>query len=279
MTAEPTPLLKRAIPKTKEEMPVIGLGTWLTFSVGKGPAERAPLEEIVKAFVDGGGRMIDTSPMYNQSEEVVGDITEKLHLRRKLFFATKVWTTGEEEGVVQMKESMWKLRSMPLDLMQIHNLVNEDTHLDTLADWKAQGRVRYIGVTHYQAGAHGALAEVLRARPVDFLQVNYSVAERDAEEKLLPLARDLGVAVIINRPFGGGEVLARLKDRPLPAWAAEIDCTTWSQVLLKFIISHPAVTCVIPATSKIAHLRDNLAAGTGRLPDEKLRARIAAEAL
>lgn len=274
-----SPLLTRVIPSSNETLPVVGLGTWQTFDVGDTAAEKNPLEDVLKAFADLGGKLIDSSPMYGRSEEVAGDLTAKLGLREKLFIATKVWTSGKAAGIQQMESSSAKLRAPRIDLMQVHNLVDVQTHLETLQSWKANGRIRYVGVTHYHAGSHDAVARVLTQHPIDFLQINYSVGEREAERRLLPLARERGVAVIVNRPFAGGELIRRLSRQPVPSWASEIDCQTWAQLLLKFVISHPSITCAIPATSKVSHLRDNMTAGTGRLPDEALRARIAAEAL
>lgn len=271
------PILTRRIPSSGEMIPVIGLGTWQTFDVGRASTERQPLEEVLGAFSAMGGKLIDSSPMYGNSEEVVGELHSKLGLRQKLFIATKVWTQGKDAGLRQMEDSMRKLRAEPIDLMQVHNLVDVGTHLDTLTEWKRQGRVRYIGVTHYTASAHDAVAQVISSRTPDFIQINYSVGERDAERRLLPLAMERGVAVIANRPFAGGDLFSRLRSRALPAWAAEIDCESWAQVLLKFVISHPAITCAIPATSKVTHLRDNMKAGYGRLPDANLRSRIATE--
>jgi diketogulonate reductase-like aldo/keto reductase len=256
-------------------VPRIGLGTWQAGGAG---AARAPLEQVLPAFVERGGTFVDSSPMYGRAEEVVGDIAAKLGLRPHLFLATKVWTTGRDAGVRQMEASLRKLRTESLDLMQVHNLVDADVHLDTLAGWKRDGRVRHIGVTHYQAGAHEALALALTVHALDFLQVNYSVAEPEAERRLLPLARDRGVRVVANRPFAEGDLLRHLAGRPLPSYAGEIGCTSWAQLLLKFVVSHPAITCAIPATSKVAHLVDNMAANAGRLPDEALRRRIAADA-
>lgn len=273
------PLLTRPIPSTREHLPVIGLGTWQTFDVGGSDAERAPLEAVLREFAALGGKLIDSSPMYGQSEAVAGDLMAKLGVRPRLFVATKVWTSGQRAGVEQMQDSMRKLRSSPIDLMQVHNLVDTETHLDTLRGWKREGRVRYLGVTHYTASGAEAVAKLIASETVDFVQINYSVGERAAEQRLLPLARDRGVAVIANRPFAGGDLFRRLRSRPLPAWAAEIDCDSWAQVLLKFVVSHPALTCAIPATSKVEHLRDNLKAAAGRLPDDALRARIAAEAV
>ena len=270
-------LLTRSIPSTGETLPAIGLGTWQTFDVA--PSARAGLEGVLGAFVELGGSVVDSSPMYGRSEGVVGDLAAKLGVQSTLFLATKVWTSGKTAGIRQMEDSMRKLRATGIDLMQVHNLVDVDTHLDTLAEWKREGRVRYVGVTHYTAGHHDAVARIIAARPVDFVQVNYSVGEREAESRLLPLAQERGVAVLANRPFAGGDLFRRLRSRPLPAWAAEIDCTSWAQVLLKFVISHTAITCAIPATSQVTHLRDNMQAAHGRLPDAALRARIAAEAV
>jgi diketogulonate reductase-like aldo/keto reductase len=277
--AQPEPILTRPIPSSGEPIPVIGVGTWQTFDVGASAAERAPLEAVLSSFVELGGKVIDSSPMYGNSEGVVGDISARLGLRAKLFVATKVWTSGKQRGIAQMDESMKKLRTSVVDLMQVHNLVDVATHLATLRDWKRAGRVRYIGVTHYTAGALDDVARVVTANPVDFIQINYSVGERDAERRLLPLARERGIAVIANRPFAGGDLFRRLLGKPLPPWAPEIGCTSWAQLLLKFIVSHPSITCAIPGTGKVEHLRDNMRAGVGHLPDESLRARIAAAAV
>ena len=268
----------RSIPSTGEALPVIGLGTWQTFDVGRAPEERAPLEEVLAAFAAAGGKLVDSSPMYGRAEEVLGDVAAKLGLRTKLFLATKVWTSGKQAGIEQMEASFRKLRTERIDLMQVHNLLDVEHHLETLRAWKAAGRVRYVGITHYTASAHEAVARVMAAHPVDFVQINYSVAERDAERRVLPLAKERGIAVLANRPFAGGDLFRRLRTKPLPAFAAEIGCTSWAQLLLKFVVGHPAVTCAIPATAKVAHLRDNMAAGFGPLPDAALRGRIAEEA-
>jgi diketogulonate reductase-like aldo/keto reductase len=259
-----------------DKLPLIGLGTWQTFDVGTSAAERKPLEEVLKAFVELGGRLVDSSPMYGQSEQVVGDIAAKLGLHSKLFMATKVWTRGKADGIAQMEDSMRKLRVKTIDLMQVHNLVDVDTHLGTLDSWKREGRVRFLGITHYTAGAHDDVARIIERRPIDFVQINYSVGEREAERRLLPLAKERGVRVIANRPFASGGLFRRLRGTPLPSWAAEIDCKSWAQILLKFVVSHPAVSCAIPATSKPEHLRDNMGAGRGRMPDAAMRERIAA---
>ena len=268
-------MLFRPIPSTRELLPVIGIGTWQTFDVGSSAADRAPLEEVLKAFAEMGGTMIDSSPMYGRSEEVVGDLVAKTKAPANPFIATKVWTSGKDEGIRQMRDSMRKLRVKACDLMQVHNLLDVDTHLDTLAGWKRDGTVRYVGVTHYTASGADAVAQLISRRDVDFVQINYSVAERDAENRLLPLCRDKGVAVIANRPFAGGEIFRRVAGKPVPDWAAEIDCASWAQLMLKFVVSHPAITCAIPASAKPEHTRDNMKGGYGRMPDEKTRLRIA----
>ena len=271
------PILTKAVPSSGEKIPVIGLGTSRTFDVGSTPAEQQPLEEVLKALSAAGGRLVDSSPMYGNAEQVVGELSAKLGLRQKLFIATKVWTQGADAGVRQMEESMRKLRTDSIDLMQVHNLVDVETQLATLAEWKQKKRIRYLGVTHSNDNAYEAVERVITAHKVDFLQINYSVLERGAEQRLLPLAKERGIAVIVNRPFARGNLFSRVRSKPLPGWAAEIDCNSWAQVLLKFVVSHPAVTCAIPATSKVDHLRDNMSAAFGRLPDAKLRTQIAME--
>lgn len=272
---QPSEPITRRIAASGERVPVIGLGTWQTFDVAATAAARAPLTEVTKAFVALGGTVIDSSPMYGRSEDVVGEIVETGQLRSDLFIATKVWTSGKQAGIDQMNDSMRKLRVAKVDLMQVHNLVDVDTHLATLRDWKASGKVRLIAVTHYTASSHEDVARVITRQPVDTIQINYSIGEREAERRLLPLAVDRGIGVIANRPFGSGTLFQRLRAKPLPSWAAEIQCTSWAQVMLKFVVSHPAVSCAIPATSKVEHLRDNMGALRGPLPDEALRTRIA----
>jgi aryl-alcohol dehydrogenase-like predicted oxidoreductase len=271
-------ILTRKIPSTGERLPVIGIGTWQTFDVGSDAQSRAPLEDVMREFAALGGKVIDSSPMYGRSEDVAGEIIAKLKLRDKLFVATKVWTSGKAAGITQMEASMAKLHAKPIDLMQVHNLLDVETHLDTLSAWKREGRVRYLGVTHYTASAYDAVAKIIARHPVDTVQINYSIGEREAEQRLLPLARERGIAVIVNRPFAGGELFRRLRATPLPDFAREIGCSSWAQLMLKFVISHPAVTCAIPGTGKLEHLRDNMAAGVGQLPDEKMRMKIAASA-
>ena len=271
--AFPEPML-RAIPSSGERIPVVGLGTWSTFDVGASAAARAPLEEVLARFAERGGRVVDSSPMYGRSEEVVGSVAAKLGLLGRLFLATKVWTRGREAGLRQIETSERLLGTKRLDLLQVHNLLDVETHLATLRALKDAGRVRYIGVTHYTAGAYPEVERVLLREKLDFLQVNYSLAEREAAKRILPLAREKGVAVLVNRPFGGGDALRRVLPRALPAWAAEFDCASWPQFFLKWILSDPAVTCAIPATRERAHLDDDLDAAFGRLPDEKLRRRM-----
>ena len=269
-------LLQRPIPSSGEAIPAIGLGTWRTFDVGSGADVRAPLKDVLQKFVELGGRVLDSSPMYGTAELVAGDLAGGAHLADKLFWATKVWTSGAAGGVTQMEQSLARLRVKRLDLMQIHNLLDWRTHLKTLREWKTAGRVRYIGVTHYTAGAYDELERVLRAEPLDFVQVNYSIGEREAERRILPLARERGVAVLVNRPFTEGGLFQRVRSTPLPAWAAELGCESWAQLFLKWILAHPAVTCVIPATSRVAHLVDNMKAGVGPLPEAAARERMAA---
>lgn len=267
-------LLQRAIPSSGETLPVIGLGTWQAFDVGPNAAERQPLEEVLALFIKLGGRVVDSSPMYGRAEQVIGDIAAKLNLHPSLFLATKVWTTGKEQGVASMERSLAKLQTKKIDLMQVHNLVDARTQLATSRDWKQQGQVRYLGITHYTSSGYSEVAKLLRSEKLDFVQINYSLLEREAEQEILPLAQERGVAVIVNRPFGGGNLFARVHQTPLPDWASEFDCHSWAQFLLKWIIAHPAVTCAIPATSKARHLEDNMQGGVGRLPDEKLRQRM-----
>ncbi|HEX7705750.1 MAG TPA: aldo/keto reductase [Thermoanaerobaculia bacterium] len=266
-------LLQRRIPSGDEMIPVIGLGTWQTFDVGTSASARDPLAEVLAAFVQLGGRVVDSSPMYGNSETVLGDLAMKLDVRDDLFVATKVWISGKEKGVAQMTASEQKLRGR-VDLMQVHNLVDAEAHLETLKEWKAAGRIRYIGVTHYTSSAYAELARFLGRDGIDFVQVNYSLAERQAERRILPLAYDRRVAVLVNRPFGGGSLFSTVRKKPLPDFAADLGCTSWAELFLKFVVSHPAVTCAIPATSKVEHLRQNMNAGRGIIPDEPMRKRI-----
>ena len=267
--------ITKPIPRTGESLPVMGLGTWQTLDIGQAESARAPLREVMRDFARLGGKVIDSSPMYGRSESVVGDLATELKLHKQLFLATKVWTRGHDAGIRQMEESFRHLRTTRMDLMQIHNLVDWRIHLATLRQWKDQGKIRYIGVTHYTASAYDQLAHVLETEDLDFVQLNYSMAERDAERRLLPLASDKRVAVLVNRPFAQAELFRKVRGKALPPWAKEIDCSSWSQFFLKFVISHPAVTCAIPATSKVQHLIDNMQAGMGQLPDANTRQRMA----
>ena len=270
-----TRMLTRRVPRTGEELPAIGLGTWQTFDVGEDAAQRAPLREVLRTFFEGGSRLIDSSPMYGRSEAVVGDLLRGTPWAARAFVATKVWTSGRAEGVAQMEESERRLGGR-IDLMQIHNLVDWQSHLPTLRTWKEQRRIRYTGVTHYAPTAFDELERILRHERVDFVQLPYSIGVREAERRLLPAARDTGTAVIVMRPFEAGALLRELKTKPLPGFAGELGATSWPQLLLKWILAHPAVTVVIPATSSPRHAADNLGAGVGRLPDERQRAQIAA---
>jgi diketogulonate reductase-like aldo/keto reductase len=267
------PILTRAIPSTGEKIPVIGLGTSDEFSISPGE-DLESLREVLRRFVELGGRLVDTAPAYGNSEEVIGGLVAELGIARRLFIATKVGTRGREAGVAQMETSARLLKKQPLDLLQVHSLVDVETQLKNLRAWKEAGRVRYIGITHSRVSAFGDLERLLRTEKLDFVQLNYSPTEPDAEQRLLPLAADKGVAVIVNRPFENGALFRKVKGKRLPDWAGEFDCTSWAQFSLKYIISHPAVTCVIPATSNPRHLADNIGAGTGRLPDERTRRRM-----
>ena len=267
--------MTRRIPSTGEEIPAIGLGTWQVFDAGENAAARAPLREVVAAFARAGGKLIDSSPMYGSSESVAGDLVAGLGLREKLFIATKVWTRGREDGIAEMERSFKRLRVTTMDLMQIHNLLDVGVHTKTINDMKAKGRVRYIGITHYTASAHGEVERQLQREKYDFLQINYSLAERDAEKRLLPYCRQHGIAVIANRPFAEGAMFRRVRGKALPPWAAEIGVASWAQYFLKWIAGHAALTCVIPGTGRPEHVADNVAAGFGALPDEGMRKRMA----
>ena len=261
----------RAIPSSGEALPVIGCGTWIGFDVRDDDAAGSKeLGAVVDALFAAGGRVLDSSPMYGRSEAVTGRLLAASP--REAFVATKVWTRGRTAGLEQMNASLRLLGHV--DLMQVHNLLDWRTHLPTLRQWKADGRIRYVGVTHYTSGAYRELEAILRAEPLDFVQVDYALDDRDAEARILPLAADRGVAVLVNRPFGGGGLLKRLATKPLPAWAAELGANTWSQVLLKFVLSHPAVTCAIPGTGNARHMAENAAAGSGPVPDRALWLRL-----
>jgi diketogulonate reductase-like aldo/keto reductase len=268
---------QRKIPSSGEMLPVVGVGTWRTFDVGAKPEDRAPLAEVLRLLFAAGGSVIDTSPMYGSAEAVVGDLLSAAAARSKAFIATKVWTTGRDTGVAQMRKSMGLLKTDRIDLMQIHNLVDWRAHLPTLRAWKAEGRIRYLGITHYTQSAHDELESVMRSEKWDFVQINYALDDRAVERRLLPLAAERGIAVIVNQPFGGGGLLRKLLSRKLPDWAGEIGVTSWAQLLLKFVLANPAVTCVIPGTGKPDHMADNLQAGFGVYPDAALLKKMIAQ--
>ena len=260
--------MTRKIPSTGEELPAIGLGTWQTFDVGNG--ERGPLREVLKLL---DGNMVDSSPMYGTSETVAGDLMAEV--KKRLFVATKVWTSGRDAGIKQMETSFKRLRVERMDLMQIHNLVDVATHTKTLLEMKSRKKIRYLGITHYTSSAYAEVERWLKTKQYDFLQINYSLAEREAEERILGIAKDVGVAVIANRPFAEGAMFRRVKGKPLPPWAAELGIASWAHYFLKWIVSHPAVTCAIPGTGNPKHMADNLGAGMGKLPDAEQRRKMA----
>ncbi len=276
-SSQPREMLRRKIPSAAdgESLPVIGMGTWNTFDVGGGAQEREPLKRVLEVFYASGGRLIDSSPMYGNAEAVTGDLVQQLGKQSSTFYATKVWTSGRDKGLAQIERSMRAMKTPRLDLLQIHNLLDWRTHAASLRQLKSEGRIRYAGVTHYTVGAHDEIESVLRAEPFEFAQFNYSIGTRAAEQRLLPYCQEHGIGVIINRPFEEGALFTRVGSRKLPGYAREIGCASWAQLFLKFIVSHPAVTCVIPATSRAEHMQDNLQAGFGPMPDDAMRKRMA----
>jgi diketogulonate reductase-like aldo/keto reductase len=268
-------MISRPIPKTGEMLPVIGLGTWQTFDVGDDTVALDNLGAVLRLFFEGGGTVIDSSPMYGRAEAVVGDLLANMHDGERAFLATKVWTSGREAGIAQMRRSAELLKTRVIDLMQIHNLVDWRTQLATLRKVKEAGQVRYVGITHYTPSAFGDLAGIIEREEIDFVQLPYSIDLRDAEKRMLPLAAERRVAVMVNRPFGGGGLFRQVRGKTLPPWAAECGCASWAQFFLKYIVSHPAVTCVIPATAEPAHLADDLKAGYAPMPDPAARRRMA----
>lgn len=264
----------RRIPSSGEAIPVVGLGTWITFNVGQDPPARARCAEVVAAFFEAGGRVIDSSPMYGSSQDVVGESLARLGMQQRVFAADKVWTG--EDGAAQVEASRRFWRVPRFDLLQVHNLLAWEKQLALLEQMKAQGQVRYIGITTSEGRRHREFEQVMRSRRIDFVQFTYNLVDREAEERLLPLARERGMAVLVNRPFQQGALLRQLESHRLPPWAAEFGCTSWAQFALKFIVSHPGVTCAIPATRRIDHVRENLGAARGPMPDEATRRRMAA---
>jgi diketogulonate reductase-like aldo/keto reductase len=271
-SAQSNRIMTKKIPSPGEDLPVLGVGTWQTFDVGSDAAARTQLREVLKLLDK---NMVDSSPMYGSSETVAGDLIAELAVRDRLFMATKVWTRGRDEGIQQMRTSFKRLRVERMDLMQIHNLVDVDTHTKTLLEMKSRQAIRYLGITHYTSSAYAEVERLLKTRQYDFLQINYSLGERESENRLLPLAQELKVAVIANRPFAEGALFRRVKGKALPPWAAELGITSWAQYFLKWIVGHPAVTCAIPGTARPEHMRDNLGAGILPLPDAAARARMA----
>ncbi|MBX3239086.1 MAG: aldo/keto reductase [Chitinophagaceae bacterium] len=269
-------MLARPIPSSNELLPVVGIGSWIQFDAGNNAKERENLTEVLRQVMNGGGKLIDSSPMYGSSEEVIGDLTQAMKTPDHFFYATKVWTSGKEAGIRQMEASFRKMKRKHMNLMQIHNLSDWETQLKTLVQWKKEGKIRYIGITHYTTSMHATLQRVFEKHPVDFVQFNYSILTRDAEKSILPAAMNKGVAVIINEPLEKGRLFSLVKDRALPAWAKDYDIHSWAQYFLKYIVSHPAVNCVIPGTSNPKHAADNMLAGYGRLPDESVRKKMVA---
>ncbi|MDQ3392906.1 MAG: aldo/keto reductase [Bacteroidota bacterium] len=269
------PMIERTIPATGEKIPAIGMGTWQTFDVGNNKEKKANLEQVLKMFKERGGKFIDSSPMYGSSEAVVGELSKKLGLQESLFLASKVWTSGKNEGTDQIEKTMRLMKAQKIDLMQVHNLVDYKTHLQTLRRMKDEGKVRYIGITHYTTSSYPDLMKVIKEHPLDFVQFNYSIQTRQAENSILPFAAENGIAVVINRPFEGGSMFSKVKGLEVPSWAETFNCKSWGNFFLKYIISHPAVTCAIPATDNLKHLHDNMEALYGNLPDEQTRLKMA----
>ncbi|HEY5917955.1 MAG TPA: aldo/keto reductase [Chryseolinea sp.] len=267
-------VIKRVIPSSNEQVTPVGVGTWRTFDVGDADSEREPLKGVLRTLIEKTGSVIDSSPMYGRSERIIGELSTELSLNSKLFIATKVWTSGEQEGIRQMNNSFALLKRDKIDLMQIHNIVDWQTHLKTLRSWKESGKIRYIGITHYLESAYSTIEQILKSNTLDFLQINYSLVSRQAEERLFPLAKEKQVAVIINRPFEEGALFSNVKGKPLPEWAIEFDCNNWAQFFLKFILSNTTVTCVIPGTDRPDHMIENMGAAYGLLPSEKHRSQM-----
>ncbi len=267
-------MLRKTIPGTAESLPVIGLGSSRTFNVDSGAPVIADFVTLIQEFFALGGELIDSSPMYGSAEQIIGILLNQADVRDRVFAATKVWTDGKQAGIQQMERSAQQWGIDRFELMQIHNLRDWQTHLKTLKTWKAEGKIRYLGITTSHGRSHRELETLLRQEPFDFVQLSYNIEDRSVENRLLPLAADRGIAVLVNRPYQRGSLFRAVKGKPLPDWAGEFDCRSWGQFFLKYIVSHPAVTCVIPATTKIHHLQDNMGAGLGRQPDTALRKKM-----
>jgi len=274
--AEPRAILTRPIPSTGEALPAVGLGSWITFNVGDDPLARDACTEVMRGFVDAGGRLIDSSPMYGSSQDTIGYGLRKAGLTARVFAADKVWISSGAEGREQIERSRRKWQVSRFDLLEVHNLLDWQEHLPTLFAMKSAGALRYVGVTTSEGRRHRDLEQIMRREPLDFVQVTYNPVDREVEERILPIARDRGIAVIVNRPFRQGALLRALAKQPLPPWSADIDCTSWAQFVLKFIVSHPAITCAIPATTRVDHVRENVGAASGRMPDAAMRQRMIA---
>jgi diketogulonate reductase-like aldo/keto reductase len=274
VSAQQGPLINRPIPSSGEALPVVGLGSWITFNVGDDLVARDACAEVMRAFFDAGGRMIDSSPMYGSSQPVIGHGLNRLGKPPALFSAEKVWISSGSRGPAQIEASRQYWDVPRFDLVQVHNLLSWQEHLPALFAMKAAGQIRYVGITTSEGRRHREIEQVMRSHPIDFVQITYNILDREVEERILPLARERGIAVIVNRPFREGALLRKVDRRKLPAWAAEIDCANWPQFILKFIVAHPGVTCAIPATTSVAHVRENMGAATGRLPDEAMRRRM-----
>ena len=270
------PLIQRLIPSSGETLPVMGMGTSRTFDTAADDESLANLTAVLQAFFAGGGSVIDSSPMYGNAETRVGDVLRAMQERPPLFAATKVWTTGRQQGIAQMEESARRMDVQTFDLIAVHNLQDWQTQLDTLKAWKEEGKVRYIGITTSHGRDHEALVEIMRSQPLDFVQFSYNIMDREAENRLFPMAADKGIATLINRPFARGDLFRRVKGKEVPGWANDFGCQSWGQFFLKFVASHPATTCVIPATSKLKHMVDNMGANYGRLPEARERQRMIA---
>ena len=266
--------LTRPIPSSGEQIPLVGLGSWITFNVGNDRTARAQCTDVMREFFGAGGRLIDCSPMYGSSQDVIGESLQQLAAQPRVFSAEKVWTSSAGALQIEATRQLWRVHAF--DLLQVHNLLAWQEQLPLLQRMKAEGKLRYVGVTTSEGRRHRDMEQIMRTQRIDFVQLSYNLLDREVEERLLPLARERGIAVLVNRPFRQGDLLRQLQRHPLPAWASEIDCVSWAQVALKFVLSHPAVTCAIPATSSPAHVRENMAAARGHMPDEAFRKRMSA---